>query len=218
MAPWRLDAESHAPVLSEALESVLAVRGHADKLMAVVERAPIPMTMHDDARQHVEANWPAQLMARSSLAELRALTVDDFMPPDERPIMDAIWTRMLDTGLAVGRGPRVLTGRNGRPMDLVIWGMANALPGLHLFACAPSHWETGASANGIVKLPGSRLTPRELEVLQLAAEGLSSADIADMLMLSRHTIKTHFENAYRKLDAPGRVGAVAKALRLGLVE
>lgn len=210
-----------ARILSNALEMVLAARGQDDELMAVFGRSPIPMTMHDDGRQHVEANRPAQLMARSSLADLRRLTIDDFMPPDELPIMDAIWARMLDTGLAAGPGPRVLTGRNGDPMDIVVWGMANALPGLHLFACAPTHWaedEIGVLADEIVKLPGSPLTPRELEVLQLAAEGLSGADIADLLQISRHTVKTHFQNLYRKLEAPGRVGAVAKALRLGLVE
>jgi DNA-binding CsgD family transcriptional regulator len=55
-------------------------------------------------------------------------------------------------------------------------------------------------------------------VLQLAAEGLSSADIADLLVVSPHTVKTHFEHLYRKLEVHGRAGAVAKALRLGLVE
>jgi DNA-binding CsgD family transcriptional regulator len=189
--------------------------------MAVLQRAPIPMTMHDDGRQHVAANRPAQLMARSSLAELRRLTVDDFMPPDERPIMDAIWARMLDTGLAVGRGPRVLTRRNGDPMDIVVWGMANALPGRHLFACAPTYWaedETRSLADEAVRLPRPHLTPRELEVLQLAAQGMSRRDIADLLVVSPHTVKTHFGNLYEKLEVTGRVGAVVKALRLGLVE
>jgi DNA-binding CsgD family transcriptional regulator len=203
------------------LELVLSARGQANKLMPVFERSPVPMTMHDGGRQHVEANRPAELMARASLAELRRLTVDDFMPPDQRPVMDAIWTRMLETGLATGPGPRVLTRRNGEPVEIVIWGMANALPGLHVFACVPTSWtgsDVGVLADELVKLPGSPLTPRELEVLQLAAEGLSGTDIADLLVVSPHTVKTHFQNLYRKLGVPGRVGAVAKALRLGLVE
>jgi hypothetical protein len=93
-----------APILSEALEIV----------MAVFAGDQIPMTMHDDGRRHVEANRPAQLMARSSLAERRSVTVDDLMPPDELPVIDAIWARMLASGFAAGRGPRVVTARARR--------------------------------------------------------------------------------------------------------
>jgi DNA-binding CsgD family transcriptional regulator len=212
----------HLPrILTEALERVLAARGKSDELMAVCERSPIPMTMHDDGRRHVEANRPAQLMARSSLAELRCLAIDDFMPPDELPIMDAIWARMLDNGVVTGSGPRGLAGPKGAPLDIVIWGMANALPGLHMFACVPTDWsevEIGVLADEIDESPGSPLTPRELEVLQLAAEGLGGPCIAERLVLSPATVKTHFSNMYPKLGVAGRAAAVARGMRLGLIE
>lgn len=64
----------------------------------------------------------------------------------------------------------------------------------------------------------SRLTRRELEVLQLAAQGLASDAIASRLLLSRSTVKTHFEHIYAKLDVSNRVSAVAMALRAGLIE
>jgi DNA-binding CsgD family transcriptional regulator len=212
----------HVPAsLGAALESALAARGQADKLMALFERSPIPMTMHDDGRQHVEANRPAQLMARSSLAELRCLGIDDFMPPDELPIMDAIWARMLDDGVVTGPGPGALVGPSGAPLEIVIWGMANALPGLHLFACVPTDWsegEIGVLADEISNASGPSLTPRQLEVLQLAAEGLSGTSIAERLVISPATVKTHFSNIYRTLDVPGRGAAVARGMRLGLIE
>jgi DNA-binding CsgD family transcriptional regulator len=181
------------------------------------------MTLHDGERRHVEANRPAQLMARSSLAELRRLTVNDFIPPDQRPIMDAIWARMLDAGVVAGTAPPVvLPGRNGVQLELVYWGMANALPGLHLFASAPTDWaedEIGVLGGEIPdEPPVSPLTPRELEVLQVAAEGLSGPDIAERLVVSPSTIKTHFMNIYEKLEVSGRVGAVATGMRLGLIE
>ncbi len=61
------------------------------------------------------------------------------------------------------------------------------------------------------------LTPRELEVLQLAAQGHSAPKIAKRLALSHDTVKTHFRHVYSRLDVHDRATAVAKALRLGLI-
>ena len=63
-----------------------------------------------------------------------------------------------------------------------------------------------------------RLTPRELEVLRLAAEGNPGPEIAAALVVSPATVKTHFENIYAKLGVSDRAGAVAHALRTGLIE
>jgi DNA-binding CsgD family transcriptional regulator len=68
------------------------------------------------------------------------------------------------------------------------------------------------------ELRPSPLTPRELEVLCLAAQGNSGPEIAARLFVGRATIKTHFENIYRKLGVCDRASAVAKALRLGLMK
>jgi PAS domain S-box-containing protein len=62
------------------------------------------------------------------------------------------------------------------------------------------------------------LTARELEVLQLGAEGLSSRAIAERLVVSPATVKSHFEHIYSKLDVRDRAAAVAIALRQGLIE
>jgi DNA-binding NarL/FixJ family response regulator/PAS domain-containing protein len=62
-----------------------------------------------------------------------------------------------------------------------------------------------------------QLSHRELELLRLAADGLSGPEIARRLHLSPATVKTHFENIYRKYDVPDRTSAVAKALREGIL-
>lgn len=62
------------------------------------------------------------------------------------------------------------------------------------------------------------LTPRELEVLQLLAEGLTNQEIGARLDLSARTIKTHVQHLIGKLDVPDRTGAVARAFRLGLIQ
>jgi DNA-binding CsgD family transcriptional regulator len=63
----------------------------------------------------------------------------------------------------------------------------------------------------------SNLTSRELEVLQLLAEGLPNAGIADRLVLSRRTVDHHVSAILRKLGVGTRGQAAAEAVRLGLV-
>jgi PAS domain S-box-containing protein len=62
-----------------------------------------------------------------------------------------------------------------------------------------------------------RLSARELDVLRLAAEGNTGPQIADKLVLSPATVKTHFENIYEKLGVSDRAAAVAYAMRIGLI-
>ena len=71
---------------------------------------------------------------------------------------------------------------------------------------------------GAIRAAGpSPLTARETEVLQLASHGGSSAAIAARLEVSTSTVKTHFEHIYAKLGVADRAGAVAAALRRGLI-
>jgi two-component system, NarL family, response regulator LiaR len=62
-----------------------------------------------------------------------------------------------------------------------------------------------------------RLSTREMEVLQLMAEGLSNQQIAERLFVSLNTIKTHSSNLFLKLEASRRTQAIEKAKRLGLI-
>ncbi|WP_345331596.1 response regulator transcription factor [Mucilaginibacter defluvii] len=61
------------------------------------------------------------------------------------------------------------------------------------------------------------LSARELDVLQLMAQGLSNQQIADQLFVSLNTVKTHTSKILDKLDAGRRTQAVDKARKLGLV-
>ena len=121
---------------------------------------------------------------------------DDAVPAPIRLALD-----MADTALA----------------DRLAEVLAN-VPGLQLVA-------TTQSADVVIALPAdsssmdsdARLTPRELEVLALLAEGASNKLIAQRLGISVHTAKFHVGIVIDKLDAIGRTDAVAQAARIRII-
>jgi DNA-binding CsgD family transcriptional regulator len=62
------------------------------------------------------------------------------------------------------------------------------------------------------------ITPRETDVLALASHGLTSGEIAEQLVVSAGTVRTHLENVYLKLGVSDKAAAVATALRYGLID
>jgi DNA-binding CsgD family transcriptional regulator len=93
------------------------------------------------------------------------------------------------------------------------------VPGLRLVA-------PGEAADAALIVPAAAtaprdgeipLSPRELEVLVLLAEGASNKEIARRLDISIHTAKFHVGSLLDKLDAVGRTDAVAHAARLGVL-
>jgi DNA-binding NarL/FixJ family response regulator len=91
-------------------------------------------------------------------------------------------------------------------------------------AVAAGHWVLDAAfARTLIELQGplpnapSPISPREQEVLELLAEGLSNRDIAARLGISRHTAKFHVNAILDKLGAASRTEAVVLAARGGLL-
>lgn len=67
------------------------------------------------------------------------------------------------------------------------------------------------------RLEALGITPRELEVLKLIAEGLSTREMADRLCVSENTVKTHCSRVYDKLGVGRRTQAVQAGKQLGLL-
>lgn len=64
---------------------------------------------------------------------------------------------------------------------------------------------------------GYGLTPREIEILTLTADGLTNAEIAKQLYVSEETIKSHVRHCLAKTGSRSRTQAVAKAIRAGII-
>ena len=105
-------------------------------------------------------------------------------------VKDCSTTEMVSTVTAAAVGSSELGG-----------GLANAFLG------------GGARHDG----PTTVLTRREVEVLQMLANGASSGDVAKRLFISSKTVKNHLAHIYSKLGASSRTQAVAAAVRSGIV-
>ena len=77
------------------------------------------------------------------------------------------------------------------------------------FLVVPAWW--------VSHLEADLLSERERQVLALVARGLTDQEIAEQLVLSRHTVHRHVANVRRKLGRTSRSAAVAEAARLGLL-
>lgn len=102
---------------------------------------------------------------------------------------------------ALHEAPGIRLARPGEPADVALVAVDGARP--------------RSLADGAGEMA---LTPRELEVLALMAEGASNKAIAQRLGISVHTAKFHVGQVLDKLDATGRTDAVAHAARRGVIQ
>ncbi len=97
------------------------------------------------------------------------------------------------------------------PMSMVVEALASARDGRPFL--------DPMVAADLMSSPTSRgLSPRELQILKLVADGGQNAAIAFELGISAETVKAHVSNILVKLDADGRTHAVATALREGIID
>ena len=150
------------------------------------------------------------LVSGDALAEVGARAVVA-LADDERP------ARILHGLAAPGLGHRV-SRRLGRRAAR---GDDGGRPGLHRApgrACPRVCCRCGPRPRkGWARRPLEPLTPREREVLELLAHGLSNRQIAERLGISEHTAKFHVAAISGKLGAASRTEAVSRGVRRGLI-
>lgn len=190
-----LEEDGEVVVVAEAASGAEAVRlaGELRPAVAVLD-VQMPGMNGIEATRQIKANYP----------EIRVLILTAY---DEDPYVFAL--------LRAGADGYVL--KNADPDDLVravkaVAGGGKVLaPDIAAKVVAQMITGKPEAANEQVE----PLTERELDVLRLAAQGLTNKAIAAELSLSDRTIQGHLANIYGKLGATSRTEAVTKALKLG---
>ena len=179
------------------------------------------MLIADDHRRWVVGNAAACELLSIAQEAVAWHTMDDSTPRDQRSRLKQQWSEFLASGAAEGRYELYIRDRDPFPAEF--GAIANVLPGRHLALfitpedegswAREGDWRPLKSAT-VRKL---ELTKREREIMTLAASGGNSGDIAERLVLSPETVKSHVQNAMSKLGAHTRAHAVAIALVTGQI-
>lgn len=150
-----------------------------------------------------------QVKARSPEVEILVFTVFE----EEQDVVSAIRAGASGYLLKGAPGSKIVEAIEEvhRGGTVIQPSLARAL--LHHFRIEPREERPQPVEEG-----SPRLTPREVEILQLIAKGLTNREAAEILSLSRSTVRTHLEHVYEKLDVTNRVEAVTEGLRIGLIE
>lgn len=184
----------------------------------------------DDWMSHYDANGYVKKdpVPRHCFATNRAFTWTDLvqsqkLKPEQLRLMDEAKEAKLLEGIAVP-----ICGHSG---ELAGVGMASSVGGIspgkdllykihalvqqfHLVYADFVRQDCAAAGNAGEQI---HLTEREQEILLWAAAGKSDSSIAEIIKISRSTIRFHMNNIFKKLDANERTLATVKAIRLGLI-
>lgn len=121
----------------------------------------------------------------------------------------------VTNAIAAGAGGFLSKDADRSELEIAIQAVADGQAYLHPPSARRFLSRVAPMANKA--LAEGRLTDRELDVLELLAEGRSTRSIAAALFLGEETVKSHLARIYHKLGANDRVQAVAIAIRRGLV-
>ncbi len=208
--PIQILIASDYPVMRTGLRSILdasegcAVAGESALEEAAVQAAalrPDVVLLDLPAAERDELELYSRLMAEMPALGVVALSGD----PSEAAAREALQA-----------GVRGFLLRDASPEEIVeaVRAVAQGLAVLDPQAARILAAGTGSRPPAAAEEP---LTPRELEVLQLMAQGLPSKTIAARLRISEHTVKFHVGSILGKLGAASRTEAVALAIRRGLI-
>jgi DNA-binding NarL/FixJ family response regulator len=145
----------------------------------------------------------------SEALEISALEISE----SRAPIVPVVLLGDVTPHEGLRAGARAVLSRDASPAQI-----AAALQAAAAGLIAVPVQDSGAIAPLLAEESAEPLTPRELDVLEMLAEGLSNKMIAYRLSISEHTAKFHVNSILTKLNAGTRTEAVMRGVRLGLVK
>jgi PAS domain S-box-containing protein len=174
------------------------------------------MVLVDDDRRVVEINGAYLQLLGYRRSDLIGRHVYEFVvdgPVATAPEWRAILRRSQFTGAAD------LTCADGRCVRVEVAGHPEIVTGRQLVlfvVMATSARGRRLTGSSVPASETARLTPRELEVIQLVALGLNGREVAQELQIAHDTVRTHVRNAMTKMEARSRAQLVAKTLAEGI--
>ena len=123
------------------------------------------------------------------------------------------------TADALRSGVRAILPRDAKPEEIfaAIRASVTGLVVLHPDALDSLLSSSDAEAQSELDSSDQILTPREIEILRMIADGLGNKEIASKLGISDHTVKFHISSVFAKLGASNRAEAVTLGIRHGLI-
>lgn len=187
-----------------------------DQVQLISQTALDAILVVDDQRRIVRVNRSAIRVYRTPAEQLLRSRLDDFSPAEHAGILSDLWAKFQSDGTQWGHYElQRADGTRAMVEYRALWDFA---PNEHLIAVREIAGRAGLAGELWARRARVGLSPRELQVLQLVAEGRSAPEIGELLFVSAGTVKTHLKNIYGKLGARDRASAVAEALRRGLIE
>lgn len=206
-----LVADDH-PVYREGLAAVLRGRAELSPVEVVGDgAAALARARADDA--------PAVMVLDLRLPGIDGLDVLEAVQREKRPTLVVVVSAQLDAATvhrAIAGGARGYLTKTVSG-ELIADAVVAASQGRTVL-CPDAQTllaEEVRARRAVDERP--LLSPREIEVLRLAAEGRSTPEIAELLVVGRTTVKTHLQHVFEKLDVHDRSAAVAQAIRRGLL-
>ena len=198
-----LTADDH-PLIRAGLAAVL---GSQSGLQVVAEAANGEEAIEAYARLHPDiVLMDLRMPVMDGLTATRAILADD---PNARIIVLTTYDGDEDIHRALAAGARGYLLKDMLRTELL--GVIRAVHRGQRGIPAP------VAARLAEHTPRIGLTPRELEVLRLVADGLSNAQVGERIGRTEGTVKVHLKNILQKLDVKDRTEAVTTALRRGFI-
>src|SRR4051794_11892008 len=187
----------------------------AERIAMLWRRSFDALALVDDRRGYRLINDQTTELLGAAREEILAARIDTFTPVERRLALDGLWDELRRDGALEG-SYEALRGDGARSL-IEFRAIRDFVPGAHLIIAREIMGQFQPRRRLAATEP-ARLTGREREILQIAADGGSTRAIADILVISPLTVKTHFEHIYKKLGVHDRGAAIAEGFRRGLID
>jgi PAS domain S-box-containing protein len=184
--------------------------------LSLVDSLVVPASLHDVDGRFVHMNAAAERASGLTNANLLGHHFTQPVPPEARENVAEQFRRAVECGVPTDFETVFVDGsgqlRGVRAQHLPLRS-GDAIVGVLILAFAVRRPQFGP----LGLEPHPRLTPRQREILDLIAAGLSTSEMAARLTISTETVRNHLRSVFKELDVHTRLEAIVTARRLGLL-